>query len=116
MYPSVQGAQGENEVRERRVMSRSAERRLRGMKISSCRAGRTPDIGSGNGPSPGRALTGETRRFQPFKRGSRGPAYRRFGWLWSAGEKSKRTDVSDGRRHIASGKRTTNPSRLGIFT
>ena len=32
------------------------------MKTSSCRPGRTPAIGSGNGPSPGQALTGETRR------------------------------------------------------
>src|SRR5207302_8764866 len=31
-----------------------------------CRAGRTPAIDSGNGPSPGRALTGETRRNRPF--------------------------------------------------
>jgi len=34
------------------------------MKTSCCRAGRTPAIDSGNGPSPGRALTGEARREQ----------------------------------------------------
>src|SRR5438067_8647962 len=37
------------------------------MKTSSWRAGRTPDIGSGNGPSPGRALTGETRRYRTYR-------------------------------------------------
>jgi hypothetical protein len=36
------------------------------MKTSSRRAGRTPVIGSGNGPSPGRALTGKMRRNRPF--------------------------------------------------
>src|SRR5207237_9083315 len=41
---------------------------LRGMKTSCCRAGRTPAIGSGNGPSPGRALTGEPRRQPAFAR------------------------------------------------
>src|SRR5947207_1564951 len=35
------------------------------MKTSSRRAGGTSAIGSGNGPSPGRALMGETRRQRP---------------------------------------------------
>jgi hypothetical protein len=46
------------------VRRRGLECRKRGMKTSSRRTCRTPVIGSRNGPSPGRALTGKMRRFR----------------------------------------------------